>query len=63
MKSCAIVGVAILAAVLYGIVHDQVTTRVCVEYFKIRSESFGYLEGSMLPVTRSTASPAASTST
>ena len=25
----------IVAAVLYGIIHDQVTARVCVEYFTI----------------------------
>lgn len=30
-----IVGLCILAAVLYGIVHDQVTARVCVEYFTV----------------------------
>ena len=30
-----IVGLCILAAVGYGIVHDQVTARVCVEYFTI----------------------------
>lgn len=31
----AIVIVAVLAAVLYGVVHDQVTARICVEYFTI----------------------------
>jgi hypothetical protein len=30
-----IVGLGVLAAVSYGIVHDQVTARVCVEYFTI----------------------------
>jgi hypothetical protein len=31
----AIVGFCIFAAVLYGVIHDQVTARVCVEYFTI----------------------------
>jgi hypothetical protein len=30
-----IVFLSILAAVLYGIVHDQITVRICVEYFTI----------------------------
>ncbi len=30
-----IVATAILAAVVYGVLHDQVTARVCVEYFTI----------------------------
>jgi len=29
------IGLTLLAAVAYGIVHDQVTARVCVEYFTI----------------------------
>lgn len=35
MASLKIVGLCILAAVAYGIVHDQITSRVCVEYFTI----------------------------
>src|SRR5262245_25580169 len=35
MQSLAIIVLCIVAAVLYGIVHDQVTARVCVEYFTI----------------------------
>src|SRR3954451_19765307 len=35
MQALAIVLLSILAAVLYGIVHDQVTARICVEYFTI----------------------------
>jgi hypothetical protein len=31
----SIVGLCVLAAVCYGVVHDQVTARVCVEYFTI----------------------------
>lgn len=31
----AIVGVSVLAAILYGVVHDQVTVRVCLEYFTV----------------------------
>ena len=30
-----IVLLAVLAAVVYGIVHDQITARVCVEYFTV----------------------------
>jgi hypothetical protein len=35
MESLKIVLMCILAAVIYGIVHDQITARVCVEYFTI----------------------------
>lgn len=35
MQSLAIVITCIAAAVCYGIVHDQITARVCVEYFTI----------------------------
>jgi hypothetical protein len=35
MGAARIIGLCILAAVGYGIVHDQVTARVCVEYFTI----------------------------
>ena len=33
MEALKIVGLAVLGAVLYGIVHDQVTVRICLEYF------------------------------
>ena len=45
MAFLKIVGLCVLAACIYGILHDQVTARVCVEYFTIghpriiRSES------------------------
>jgi hypothetical protein len=35
LQSLAIILLCILAAVLYGIAHDQVTARVCLEYFTI----------------------------
>ncbi|MCR5870370.1 MULTISPECIES: hypothetical protein [unclassified Sphingomonas] len=35
MESLKIILFAILAAVVYGILHDQVTAHVCVEYFTI----------------------------
>src|SRR5437762_268271 len=35
MEFLKIVGLGILAAVSYGIIHDQITARVCVEYFTI----------------------------
>lgn len=35
MKFLAIVALSILACVTYGIVHDQITARICVEYFTI----------------------------
>lgn len=35
MKSLAIVALCIGSAVVYGIVHDQITARLCVEYFTI----------------------------
>src|SRR5262245_41999672 len=30
-----IVGLSVLAAITYGIIHDQITARICVEYFTI----------------------------
>lgn len=35
MQSLGIVLMCVVAAVCYGVVHDQVTARVCVEYFTI----------------------------
>jgi hypothetical protein len=35
MRFIAIVAMAVLAGIVYGILHDQVTARVCVEYFTI----------------------------
>src|SRR5690349_23115652 len=35
MQAVTIVAVCIACAVAYGILHDQVTARVCVEYFTI----------------------------
>ena len=35
METLKILALCILAAVAYGILHDQVTARVCVEYFTI----------------------------
>lgn len=29
------VALSVLAAVVYGILHDQITARICVEYFTI----------------------------
>lgn len=35
MESLKIVFLSITAAILYGIVHDQITVRVCAEYFTV----------------------------
>lgn len=35
MQWLAIAVLSILACILYGIVHDQITARICVEYFTI----------------------------
>jgi len=35
MRSLAIIGLCIGSAVIYGILHDQITARICVEYFTI----------------------------
>jgi hypothetical protein len=35
MRFLQIVAMAVFAGVVYGVVHDQVTARVCVEYFTI----------------------------
>jgi hypothetical protein len=35
MERFRIIGLALLAAIAYGILHDQVTARICVEYFTI----------------------------
>lgn len=36
MQTAGINLLAVIAAILYGIVHDQVTARICLEYFTIR---------------------------
>ncbi len=35
MQSIAVVALCIVAAIVYGVLHDQVTARVCVEYFTV----------------------------
>lgn len=35
MAYLAIIAMSVTAAVVYGVVHDQVTVRICVEYFTI----------------------------
>jgi hypothetical protein len=35
IESSKIVFVCIIAAVLYGVVHDQITARICLEYFTV----------------------------
>ena len=35
MPSIGIVLISVIAAVFYGIVHDQITARICLEYFTI----------------------------
>lgn len=34
-QAILIIGLAVLASVTYGIIHDQITARICVEYFTI----------------------------
>jgi hypothetical protein len=35
MESLKIIAMCLLAGALYGVVHDQITARVCVEYFTV----------------------------
>jgi hypothetical protein len=35
MPSLAIIFLSVLAAITYGIIHDQITARICLEYFTI----------------------------
>ena len=35
VRFAAIILLCVVAAVLYGVVHDQITARICVEYFTI----------------------------
>lgn len=35
MESLKIIGFCILAAIVYGVVHDQFTARICIEYFTV----------------------------
>src|SRR5579871_5632082 len=35
MAAIRIITLSILAAIAYGIIHDQITARLCVEYFTI----------------------------
>jgi hypothetical protein len=35
VQAIAIIVMSIMAAVMYGILHDQITARICIEYFTI----------------------------
>jgi hypothetical protein len=35
MRSLAIIELCVGSAVIYGVLHDQITARICVEYFTI----------------------------
>jgi hypothetical protein len=35
MQFSSIIGLSILAAITYGVIHDQITTRICIEYFTV----------------------------
>lgn len=35
MKSLSIIATTILACVVYDIIHDQITARLCVQYFTV----------------------------
>ncbi len=49
VESCKIIGLGMFAAIAYGIAHDNVTARVCVEYFTIGHERiFGPTESPTL---------------
>lgn len=48
MESLKIILLSIAAAVTYGIVHDQITARICVEYFTIGHPPIFGTEGPML---------------
>jgi hypothetical protein len=43
-QAVAIVVMSIAAAVIYGILHDQVTARVCIEYFTVGHPDLGHPE-------------------
>lgn len=49
MQWLAIVAVSVLAAMVYGICHDQVTAHVCVEYFTIAHPKVIQSESPTLP--------------
>lgn len=35
VKPLSIIGLSVVACVIYGIIHDQITARLCVEYFTV----------------------------
>jgi hypothetical protein len=51
MQALGIILMSIVAAVIYGIAHDQVTARVCVEYFTVGHASiFGTDDPTLLGI-------------
>jgi hypothetical protein len=40
MRKTQIIGVSILGAAVYGTVHDQITVRLCLEYFTLAHPAF-----------------------
>lgn len=41
MKWLQIIFLCILAAVIFGVIHDQITARICIEYFTIGHHDIG----------------------
>jgi len=35
MQIASIIIISIVAAILYGVIHDQITARICIEYFTV----------------------------
>jgi len=51
MRWLSIIGLCIGSAVLYGILHDQITSRICVEYFTIgHADIFGTRDPTLLGI-------------
>jgi hypothetical protein len=48
MKPLVIIGMSVLGAVLYGILHDQVTARICPEYFTVGHVDVGLRDPTLL---------------
>lgn len=49
MSSLRIILLCVLAAVVYGVAHDQITARVCVEYFTVaHPDIFGTTDPTLL---------------
>lgn len=60
MEALRIVALSVLAAVTYGVLHDQVTARMCLEYFTVAHPDVVGHEPTIIALYRPSTTPGSS---